>query len=395
MLSSNGSGAFVLNVNDALVRDLESKQYGRPLALGTAIRDGITSRRLVLFDEFLRPASYTGNVSSLTWAAARWTWRQLGIANSLQTDDSIPEGRYVVLQNVEEAFREVIQFVASKQTRFDRIFMKSQFKAAISSHLTFVPSLTEEDFEVLLIFLHRFKHLIDYDGRIVRIKGAFDHPAIGEEDVAIASIKELVTNLHHQILILNNRIESLQEEARASLGRHNRVAAKAALRSRKLAEASVAERYNTLSQLETVATSIEQASDQIQFVKAMKSSADALKSLNLQIGSTDRVEEIMDQMREQMAETDEVAAILGERAEEPIDESEVDAALEVLEQIALEGTSIEAGEKREGSSSTDVQKLQDELANLPEPPSSSLLDMNELAVPAVEARVAKLSLDNS
>ncbi|KAG5984074.1 hypothetical protein E4U55_006106 [Claviceps digitariae] len=390
------SSALVLSVDASLLRALGSKQYGQPLALSSAIRDAITCRKFIPVDTFLRPSPMThpSTLASLTWKAAEWAFGILGSTNRDGGQDVLPTGRYVLTSNVDAVCQAFQAQVAGKATRFDRVFTKLHFRTSIANQLVSGSLLSEEDVEVLLVSLSRDRRLIDYDGAIVRIRDSSDESTITQEDAAAASIKELISNIKHQTEILNNRLIQLQNEAKTALQSSNRIAARAALKSKRLTETSLSQRYSTLNQLEDVAARIEQATDQVQLVKILNSSANALKSLNSRVGGSARVEEVMDQIREQMCETDEVAAILSETTTEQVDEAELDEELAALR---------EGAQQTDASHEVDIpqktpakaQETRSDLIELPEPPSEMPSKRVELTTPDMERQVAHLSLEHS
>ena len=325
-------------------------------------------------------------LSNFSWGAFQWTLKQFGIENAASGDDSVPKGRYVIAANLDAACRAFSLKSNTSTSRFERTFTKSHFRDTFGAEIFEGRGGTEEDFDVLLVALARDKALVKYDGRIVRIRGSIDEGDIGEEDAAIASIKELIANLQHQTRVLGCRIKELEEEIKRALGRNNRIAAAAALRSKKLAESSLSKRYAALNQLEDVAAKIEQASDQVLLVKAMESGAHAMRILNSQVGSTDKVEDVMDQVREQMDTTDEVAAILAESTAAPIDESEIDDELALLEKEVQELAPV--GENREEDEEPESAKSR--LESQPSPPTEDPESQHES--PSLENKIANLSI---
>ncbi|KAG6042287.1 hypothetical protein E4U41_000031 [Claviceps citrina] len=339
--------------------------------------------------------TYPLTLPSLTWRAAEWTFEKLGIMNRDSGEDVLPRGRYVLTSNVDAVCQAFQAQAAGKVTRFDRVFTKLHFRTSFANQLVPGLLLSEEDVEVLLLSLSRDRHLIDYDGAIVRIRDASDECTITQEDAAAASIKELIANIKHQTDILNNRLVQLQDDAKSALQKNNRIAALAALKSKKLAETSLSRRYATLNQLEDVAAKMEQASDQVQLVKILNSSATALKSLNSRVGGSAPVEELMDQIREQMCETDEVAAILSETTTEHVDEAELDEELAALREGARQQDASSHEAENQQGASTEAQEAQLVLSKLPEPPSASPSNRAEMLTPTMERRVAQLSLEQS
>ncbi|KAG5928892.1 hypothetical protein E4U42_007759 [Claviceps africana] len=390
------SSALILSVDASLLRALQSKQYGQPLALSSAIRDAISSRKFIPVDSFLTSPQTTHppTLASLTWKAAEWAFGILRSTNRDGGQDILPAGRYVLTGNLDAVCQVFQTQAAGRVTRFDRVFTKLHFRTSFANQLVSASLLSEEDVEVLLVSLSRDRRLIDYDGAVVRIRDSSDESTITQEDAAAASIKELIANIKHQTDILNNRLAQLQNEAKAAMQSNNRIAARAALKSKKLAETSLSQRYSTLNQLEDIAARIEQASDQVQLVKILNSSANALKSLNSRVGGSARVEEVMDQIREQMCETDEVAAILSETTSEHIDESELEEELAALKEGAPQHDAYhEDGIPQEAPAK--AQKTHSDSIEFPEPPSEEPSSHAELTPSDVERQVAQLSLKPS
>ncbi|KAM0306562.1 hypothetical protein HYE67_002575 [Fusarium culmorum] len=376
MISHRGSTPdhFVLKLDDSLLRSLEHKEFGQPLALGTVVRESTAGRDFIPFNDFEKSQQsiYQSSWAGLPWSVMSWTLRQLGVIDPSRGDDKLPTGQYVVVKNMETAAKELGDLMADKVSRFDRVFSRAQFQKAFSAALVKDQRLTDNDLDVLLKFLSRDKEVIDYDGNTIRIKGSGEQSGITKEDAAIASLKELTESLKHQADLLNTRIDELSQTAKDAVTSKNRVSALAALKSKKIAEASLATRYSTLNQLEEVAAKLEQAVDNVQLVNVMEASSGALASLNKQVGGADRVDAVMDQLREQMSSTDEVSAIMAESTGQVVDEGVLDDELEAMEamerekeeekQKTKEATEEKAREAREAA---EAQKKLDELPSVP------------------------------
>lgn len=399
LLSRRGStpNLFVLSLDGSLLSELECKEFGQPLAFGTVVREAAADRAFVPLGEFTRAQQsiYARTWSGLPWSVVSWTLRQLGVVDPAKGDDKVPVGQFVVVENLEAATKELDKIMADKASRFDRVFTKAQFQKAFSGSLIKDQRMSDTDVDVLLQFLSRDKGVIEYDGQTIRIKGSGEQGPISEEDTAIASLKELTSSLKHQTDLLNARIDELSQQAKSAVARKNRVAALAALKSKKTAEASLATRYATLNQLEEVAARIEAVADNVQLVKVMESSGAALKSLNAQIGGADRVDAVMERVREQMGAADEVGAILSEAVGDVVDEGEIDDELEAMEEVEREKEAEALREKQAAEDKAQKEKeskeaaeLRQKLDELPDVP------MEEPAVksPTSETGIANLAI---
>jgi charged multivesicular body protein 7 len=346
------TNVLVLDCDDRLPGALESKQYGRPLALGAVVAEALSEKELMPLRDFLKAKEsiYSRKWGVSPWAVASWVFRQLGVTDNSQGSDRIPKGQLVVLANVEMAAKGFGDKITSHASRFERTFSKAHFYKTFADQLIPGSALSETDVSVLLTFLSRDKGVLLYDGAIVKVKApGVEETALTEEDASIAQLKELLEYLDHQTTALNKRIEELARSAKDAVAKKNRVIALAALRSKKLAESSLEKRLATLGQLEEVAAKIEQASDNVQLVKVMESSGEALRALNSAVGGAERVEDVVDRLREQVGQADEVTSILAEGGA-VVDEGEIDDELERLEgeerRVEEEKERVKAEEER-------------------------------------------------
>ncbi|KAF4337684.1 SNF7 [Fusarium beomiforme] len=399
-ISHRGSSPdhFVLKLDDSLLRSLEHKEFGQPLALGTVVREATAGRDFLPLQDFEKSQQsiYQRSWAGLPWSVMSWTLRQLGVIDPARGDDKLPTGQYVIVKNMEAAAKELGDLMAEKVSRFDRVFSRAQFQKAFSAALVKGQRLTDSDLDVLLKFLSRDKEVIEYDGKTIRIKGSGEQGGITKEDAAIASLKELTESLKHQTDLLNTRIDELSQAAKDAVTKKNRVAALAALKSKKIAETSLATRYATLNQLEEVSAKLEQAADNVQFVNVMEASSGALASLNAQVGGAERVDAVMDRLREQSSATDEVSAILAESTGEVIDESALDDELEAMEaqerEKEEEKTKSKEAEEEKARDEQGAAEAQKKLDELPDVPADSEEIRHKEKTPTTETGIANLAI---
>ncbi|KAM3511157.1 hypothetical protein MY11210_005208 [Beauveria gryllotalpidicola] len=377
---------LILTLDDSLLRKLESRQFGQPLALGTVVRESIAASAMFPVHTFLQAQQsvFQKSWSGVPWAVMGWTLRQMGLVDPARGDDRLPKGQYVLLENVEAATKQFNDIMAEHTSKFDRVFTKSQFYNTFASDLIDSQRLSEADMNVLLCYLSRDKGLIEYDGRIVRVKGVGDQSGITEDDKAIASLKEVTLKVKHQADLLSGRIDELELDAKKALARKNKVSALAALRQKKAAEQTLSTRYATLNQLEETANKIEQAADNVAVVRALEASSGVLRSLNAQVGTPDKVDAVMDELRERVADTEELAALLAESTGAPVDEGEIDDELAEMER-----------EARDKEEEKQAENAKHEIDSLPEVPTAEASPQKQPArekSPTSETGIGKLSL---
>ncbi|KAM7214301.1 vacuolar-sorting protein SNF7 [Rhypophila decipiens] len=362
---------LVLNCDEQLLRALESKQYGRPLALGAVVREALAQKDLMPLQDFLQARDSIYHRPWSVWNLASWTMKQLGVSDILRSD-KLPSGQFVVVANVEEAGKTFAdQHHQAESSRFERTFSKAHFYKTFNNQIVPGRQLSDTDMDVLLRFMARDKGVILYDGATIKIKApGVEETAITEEDASIAQLKELLASLTHQTSLLSNRVEELSQTAKEAVTKKNRVAALAALKSKKIAESTLEKRFTTVNQLEEVAAKIEQASDNVQLVKVMESSGEALRSLHAQVGGAERVEEVVDRLREQMEAADEVNSILAESAGlTAVDEGEIDdelAAMESEERRKVEEAEKKKEEERKAKEAEETRKRLEAAGSVPD-----------------------------
>lgn len=327
---------LTLSTDEDLLRALETKEWGRPLALGAVIRDAVAKKEMIPQREFMASVEsiYHRSWSVSPWQIISWGLRQMGAIGGDPVDDKMTVDKLVVVANMEEATKEISHRIAGKTSRIESVYSKDLFYQECASAMGAEYDLSDTDMDVLLKFLSRDKGLISYDGQTIKLKAYSDPVAspITTEDTTIASLRTLMISLESQISALAQKVDDLSNAARDAVSRKNRVSALAALRSKKFAETTLSKRTATLSQLEEVYSSIEQAADQVELVRVMEASTVVLKSLNTRVGGVERVDTVVDKLQEQMTEVNEIDHIIREVGQSGVvDQAEVDDELEAME----------------------------------------------------------------
>ncbi|KAJ5558435.1 Snf7 [Penicillium sp. DV-2018c] len=338
---------LILRTDESLLRDLESSEWGRPVALGTVFAEAVHKNSMI-------PLSVFKTTSGLfqksqwriidpgvlrPWNVMSWGARQLKGFLVGSESDSAPKlqaQELVLVENLQEAADKAVKKATSgSSTKLDLIYSKESFIEDFASILNDETELSDCDFDVLLIYLSRDTNAIAYDGKTIKFKPADDTAEITQEDTTIASIKTLVSAMSKQVTSLEAKIAELTVSAKTALANKNRISALSAVRSKKLAEHNLQQRFNTLMQLEEVYSKIEQAATQVDIVQVMQASTSVLRGLHTKIGGAERVEDIVEELREEMTKVDEVGSIMNE-AGPVIDEGEIDDELAVMEQSERE-----------------------------------------------------------
>ncbi|KAG0643663.1 Snf7-domain-containing protein [Tuber brumale] len=326
-----GGDTLVLEIGEGLVSSLATREWGRPLALGTVVNEAVATREFISLETFLgmRESVYYRPWLD-PWKVLGWGLEVVGLKSRAVEDGKIREGKVVVLKNIEETAKTILKEISKKPSIADRIFSTEMFLQEFPIH---GKQLSETDLRVLLVFLSRDLREASVANNTIKFK-----PPTGEltpvslHDTTIANLKTLITSLHTTISTLSTKISTSDAKARTAIQSSNKHAALSALKSKKIAETSLESRAKSLAQLEEVLVKIEQAADNIELVRTLEDSSKVLAGLNQRAGGVEGVDKVADELREQMDETGEITRILGEEtgAMAQVDDGEVEGEFEAL-----------------------------------------------------------------
>ncbi|OJD10220.1 hypothetical protein ACJ73_09884 [Blastomyces percursus] len=159
---------------------------------------------------------------------------------------------------------------------------------------------------------------------------------------AILSLRQQLDMLQKRESFLENQMAEQDALARKHVAT-NKNAAKAALRRKKGHERSLEQTSAQIIQIEQQISSIEAANINQETLLAMKNAGKAMKQIHSGL-TIDKVDETMDELREQHALSEEiVSAITSTSIGEPLDESELEAELEGMQQQQIEEKMLKSG----------------------------------------------------
>ncbi|PGH14035.1 hypothetical protein AJ79_03304 [Helicocarpus griseus UAMH5409] len=161
--------------------------------------------------------------------------------------------------------------------------------------------------------------------------------------------KNAILSLRQQLDMLQKRerhLENQMAEQDALARKHvatNKNAAKAALRRKKGHERSLEQTSAQIIQLEQQISSIESANINQETLLAMKNAGNAMKQIHNGL-TIEKVDETMDQLREQHALSEEIANVItATPIGEPLDETELEQELEDMEQEKIDERMLKTG----------------------------------------------------
>ena len=370
----------ILQTNNDFLDALASPEYGRPSGLGAIIDDSVRTGKMIDMNDFLvsERSIYHHSWLPSPWAVLQWSLRQIGLSSGGTYDVSggrLKAGKLVLVQALEEISNQIIAQQAKQgQTLTDRIMTREDFLHKflqpfnpLQGSSTWPP----KDVEVVLRHLSRDKCILSYTNNTVKFRSssATSPEPVTPEDASIAKLKTLLQTLQSQVNSLQIRISTLQTTASSAIKSPapNKQIALSALRSKKLAELTLSARLNTLNQVEEVYTQIENASDQVAIISAMRDSATVLRTLNAQAGGAEHVDKVMEDLRDQIGVTEEVGEVL----REPLDAStaasvdvEVDEELEAMEAEERRAREEKEEAERKAKEEKEAEETKRRLATL-------------------------------
>ena len=222
------------------------------------------------------------------------------------------------------------QFAISNTSR---VFSRELFASTFAS-VTGTETIGPTDLNVLLIYLARDRAAVSYSPATgtIKFRSAAEHEptAITEQDVAIASLRTLISSLGRSVEQLTSRVARSDAAAREAVANKQLITAKSALRSKRLGDSMLQKVTAQLAQLEEVYAKIEQAADQVDMVRVLEASTQTLKALNRQTGGADRVQGVVEGLRMEMMSTDEIGQAMNDVSAGVVDDAEVEDELEAL-----------------------------------------------------------------
>ena len=234
------------------------------------------------------------------------------------------------------------------------------------------------------------------ENQTVKFRGPNEStPVITQQDTTIASLKTLISGLNRQVESLTSRINGYALSARKAVANQNRALALASLRSKKFAESTLTERSQVLAQLEEVYTKIEQAADQVDIVRVMEASAGVLRSLNAEAGGIEKVEDVVQDLREEMTKVDEIGSALNEVAEgsNTIDESAVDDELEAIEREERQEKEKQEAE-RTGRRLEEIENTKNTATRLHRQPGQEAEEAAQVSIEDGIGAMDRISIDD-
>ncbi|KAG8781564.1 hypothetical protein FRC15_008551, partial [Serendipita sp. 397] len=353
-MQSNNANALVLHVNQELSDALRWDKVGRPAGLSTVVDDMTRDGDLHPLGLFLlssvsiyESGSVVGRVADiLIKRSFWWAMEHLNLVNPDGSESAAAKwkrvcGDYVVISVVKTLADSIIaaQDEKSSLTISETIYSLDSFKKyAESCSPTHSIRLSDLDVKILLRYLSRDRHVLVVQGEVIKFA---EDPAlrrITSIDQGVFELKSTIERVEQQIEHIETSIKSRTNQIKAAVLASRKEIAKLQLSSRKALEALLNQRVQTLTTLTAALSSIDQAHSDAAILKAYETSSKVLKEiLSKPELQKERVDEVMDKLREGMEGAEEIRIAVEEGGWEVVeaagagvDEDELQKELEVI-----------------------------------------------------------------
>ncbi|KAG8806326.1 hypothetical protein FRC17_005079 [Serendipita sp. 399] len=382
-LQPNKSHALVLHVDQDLSDALRWDKVGRPAGLSAVVDDMTRDGDLHPLGLFLMSSlsiyesgSVVGRVADIVIKRSFWwAMEHLNLVSSDGSESSAARwkrvcGDYVVLSVVKKLADCIIaaQDEKSSLTLSEMIYSTDSFKKYAES-CSAVPSikLSDLDVKILLRYLSRDRHVLVVQGEIIKFTEEQAARHITSVDQGVFELKSTIERVEQQIEHIEASIRSRTSQIKAALLASRKEIAKLQLSSRKALEALLNQRVQTLTTLSTALSSIDQAHSDAAILKAYETSSKVLKEiLSKPELQRERVDEVMEKLREGMEGAEEVRRAVEEGGWEVVeaagagvDEDELQKELEeIVRQEKEQDAARKAGQVPQVSESDEKRLLE-------------------------------------
>ncbi|QHS74201.1 phosphatidic acid-binding protein CHM7 SPAR_J01530 [Saccharomyces paradoxus] len=394
----NNSNKITFTIGTKILQELTHEVYGVPRSIDIAINVLVNEGNLIPMELFNLGGMYNNNSKSGFWKWIR-SWKGSTNMYSSRKDETsfyLKEDKFIIKANLEkeyqrfhESLKRSIFTEASSIT--DLVFTKNEFITA-GNLKSFFSTYDEETKSVFLYFIENYKHIIVSKDNVIKVIASEVEDVISkfskditENDLRIASVKVGILNINKQIARLKKEIDEsniqLRDPEFNELPRRIRIEYKQA---RLLSEKHLSKLLKFQNNLAQVRTQIETSATNAVLVQTLSESNEVIKSINGYIGSTEKVEDLLDEIREGHDRTEEVNNLLtsyNNSKDEEVEE-EIERELERLEldekNKDREANKIQGSNEPEENSSEDLLKRLDNLKiNTNEEPMQDNADQND------------------
>ncbi|XP_076748835.1 charged multivesicular body protein 7 [Xylocopa sonorina] len=346
------------------IADLNSafKRKGcTPLCLVTVVEELVRNNEIVPEAEFLKEPCESWTAWSVDIFMKRpLIWSLTKVKSYIVDNEINRETKYVHLQVVRE-FADIL-FSLLEEKKENILISFSDLVRSYRS--TMDKNISDNTIMLLLIWLKREKKVVfrtsDNENELL-IKIAI-HPSdkISEIEEGLYKLMKQENELIKEIELMEKEKVNILNETKTCLAKGLRQVAKTHLKKNKKLETVIEKRAQTLDNIRSVITSIQDTHTNTAVLSAYKTGSEVLKKLNESGLSESYVKDVMDDLSEALEEQKEVEFILSESLTN--DDLNTDLEAELTELMKLDADALPSVPNTKIN--TDIDELQKDITNL-------------------------------
>lgn len=343
----SGSGKITFAIGTRILKELSHEVYGVPKSIDMVIDDLVSDGDLVPMEVFHRGGLYSDNNKPGFW---RWIRNWKGSTNTYRSrrDESnfyLKEDEFVIRTKLEKEYQRFHNLLKSSvftkaSTITDLVFTKNEFITEESIG-PFFEAYNEMEKNVFLFFLENYKHIIISKDNVVKIIAPEVEDVISrfsqeitENDLRIATVKVGILNISKQITRLRKEID--ESEARLNDPGFNDLPKKIRIeykQTRLLSEKHLSKLLKFQNNLVEVRAQIDTSLTNAVLFQTLSESNEVIKSINGYIGSTEKVEDLLEEIKEGHDRSEEINDLLTnyKRGQDNEEDEEIERELKRLQ----------------------------------------------------------------
>lgn len=373
------SSSLFLKCGSELLAKLRREPQGVPSSIDVVLASLVESDYLITSDNFYNGTMYPQEgFSIMKWV--KWGPWSRGTVNlrGNQGQFYLKNVNLIIKPVIEEKFKHIKaqlnnNILTGATGIADLVFSKQEFYRKCGFHR--ILNDAEDEREAMLFYLSQYKKLIVQDKDTIKVIApevnhvlANFERKITEDDHRIATLNSSLIYIELQMKTLRNQVADYDSMLKDSLSKSMaREIQRKYLQGKKVAEKNLDRLLNQETSLVTIKTQLNVAATNALLFRTLEESNKLLKSVNDSVASVEKVEELLDEIKEQGERAEELNALIA-KSPDVEDEAELERELEEMqaeEALKKEKISHKPEDTRENGSPQETdQELVNKLGSL-------------------------------
>ncbi|CAA22351.1 ESCRT III complex subunit, nuclear envelope specific subunit Cmp7 [Schizosaccharomyces pombe] len=312
---------IILVFDETFESAFSSPALGRPLSLGAVaaywIQQGVWLRKQDFLNDCKKGNLVREDGFSI-FSILRWSFQKLGFQNQASSilSNRSPSGQYVIRKNIEklaclvhnEAMRRCSSYTSA-------IYTWDFFQDTFGSLYWEEGKLNKDEMECLLNWMCYQKHVLIFDSKIIKFlpNSQIDAQLASIDKSIDGSVADLIqarASIAQRSEFLNEELEQLSQVLNQAVKKGEKTIAITYLRRKKILSKDLERKVSSRLQLDTIISNIDNAVDNKILLIAMSSGSEALDAILAQMGGTEKVEDVLENVNDTLARSEEIDATI-------------------------------------------------------------------------------------